>query len=64
MSTSDNNKSFTIRVNEHLLKAFQEAATANDRTSAQLIRDFMREYVKKNRQGELVLIDKSPASTP
>lgn len=52
MSTSDNNKSFTIRVNEHLLKAFQEAAAANDRTSAQLIRDFMREYVKKNRQGE------------
>ncbi|STY93645.1 hypothetical protein [Moraxella bovis] len=52
MSTPDKNKSFTIRVNEHLLKAFQEAAD-DDRTSAQLIRDFMREYVKKNCHSEL-----------
>ncbi|STZ13509.1 Uncharacterised protein [Moraxella caviae] len=48
-------KSFTIRVDENLLKTFQTIAKANDRPSAQLIRDFMREYVKKHRQAELSL---------
>lgn len=46
-------KSFTIRLDENLLKTFQTVAKANDRPAAQLIRDFMREYIKKNRQGDL-----------
>ena len=46
-------KSFTIRVDADLLKTFQTVAKENDRPSAQLIRDFMREYIKKHRQGEL-----------
>lgn len=46
-------KSFTIRVDADLLKTFQIVAKENDRPSAQLIRDFMREYIKKNKQGEL-----------
>lgn len=46
-------KSFTIRVDADLLKTFQTVAKENDRPSAQLIRDFMREYIKKNKQGEL-----------
>lgn len=48
-------KSFTIRVDENLLKTFQTVAKANDRPSAQLLRDFMREYIKKNRQDGLSL---------
>ena len=37
---------FTIRVDDHLKEAFTEAARVSDRTGAQLIRDFMREYVQ------------------
>jgi predicted transcriptional regulator len=44
---------FTMRVQPDLKKAFDEAAKSNDRSSALLIRDFMREYVKKNAQGNL-----------
>ncbi|AHE53096.1 CopG family ribbon-helix-helix protein [Sphingomonas sanxanigenens] len=36
---------FTFRVDEALKSAFADAAKAHDRTSAQLIRDFMRAYV-------------------
>lgn len=48
-------KSFSIRVDENLLTAFHDVAQANDIPSAQLIREFMREYIKKHRQGELKL---------
>lgn len=51
--STSKDKSFTIRVDENLLKTFQEIAKANDRPSAQLLRDFMREYIKKHKQGEL-----------
>ena len=43
----------TLRVAPELKKAFEAAAKSNDRTSSQLVRDFMREYVKKNAQGSL-----------
>ena len=36
---------FTFRVDEALKSAFAAAAKADDRTGAQLIRDFMRDYV-------------------
>ncbi|MFC3441025.1 CopG family ribbon-helix-helix protein [Sphingobium rhizovicinum] len=36
---------FTFRVDEALKSAFADAARADDRTGAQLIRDFMRDYV-------------------
>jgi predicted transcriptional regulator len=36
---------FTFRVDETLKSAFADAAKAHDRTGAQLIRDFMRNYV-------------------
>lgn len=36
---------FTFRVDEALKSAFADAAKAHDRTGAQLIRDFMRDYV-------------------
>lgn len=44
----------TARVPEELKKAFDDAASRNDRTASQLIRDFMREYVRTNAQGDLL----------
>jgi len=41
---------FTIRVEDHLKDAFTEAAKISDRTGAQLIRDFMRDYVQASRE--------------
>ena len=41
---------FTIRVDDHLKEAFTEATRVSDRTGAQLIRDFMREYVQTARE--------------
>ena len=40
---------FTIRVDSHLKEAFVQAASMNDRTGAQLVRDYMREYVQSAR---------------
>lgn len=36
---------FTFRVDESLKSEFAEAAKLHDRTGAQLLREFMREYV-------------------
>ena len=36
---------FTFRVDESLKKTFASAAKSHDRTGAQLLRDFMRDYV-------------------
>ena len=41
---------FTFRVDDTLKSAFADAAKAHDRTGAQLIRDFMRDYVSGERQ--------------
>ncbi|MBO3036853.1 hypothetical protein J4764_09370 [Burkholderia pseudomallei] len=38
---------FTFRVDDALKTAFSAAAKAHDRTGAQLLRDFMRDYVKQ-----------------
>ena len=40
---------FTFRVEERLKDEFSAAAKAHDRTGAQLLRDFMRDYVKAQR---------------
>lgn len=37
---------YTIRVDEDLKKAFEQAARALDRTGSQILRDSMRDYVK------------------
>jgi len=39
--------SFTFRVDESLKNDFTAAAKSRDRTSAQLLRDFMRDYVRQ-----------------
>jgi len=36
---------FTFRVDDSLKSAFAQAAKRHDRTGAQLLRDFMRDYV-------------------
>jgi len=39
---------FTFRVDEPLKNAFTTAARTRDRTGAQLLRDFMREFVQEH----------------
>jgi predicted transcriptional regulator len=41
---------FTFRVDEALKNEFSTAAKAHDRTGAQLLRDFMRDYVKQQQE--------------
>jgi predicted transcriptional regulator len=41
---------FTFRVEEALKTEFSAAAKARDRTGAQLLRDFMRDYVKQQQE--------------
>lgn len=41
---------FTFRVEEALKAEFSNAAKARDRTGAQLLRDFMRDFVQQQRQ--------------
>ncbi|MDR0276064.1 MAG: hypothetical protein LBI48_12165 [Burkholderiaceae bacterium] len=40
---------FTFRVDEALKEEFATAAKASDRTGAQLLRDFMREFIQRQR---------------
>jgi predicted transcriptional regulator len=40
---------FTFRVDDSLKLAFAEAARLRDSTGAQLLRDYMREYVRQSR---------------
>lgn len=46
-------KSFTFRADEDLIKVFHHACANNDTTASQAIRVFMRDYVKKHGQGDL-----------
>lgn len=41
---------FTFRVDEALKNDFATAAKARDRTGAQLLRDFMREFVQQQQE--------------
>lgn len=41
---------FTCRVDDDLKQAFLQAAKANDRSASVLIRDFMRDYVRRSVQ--------------
>lgn len=42
---------FTFRVDESLKSAFAAVAKSHDRTGAQLLRDFMRDYVAQQEVG-------------
>jgi len=42
------------RIPAELKTAFEEACKRNDQTCSQVIREFIRHYVKQNAQGELL----------
>jgi len=44
-----NEATFTFRVDEALKKEFSTVAKSRDRTGAQLLRDFMREFVQQQK---------------
>jgi antitoxin component of RelBE/YafQ-DinJ toxin-antitoxin module len=46
------------RIDADLKRAFEEACTRNDRTASQVLRDLIRDYVKKNAQGDLLKVAK------
>lgn len=45
--------SYTVKVERDLSRAFNAIARENERTGSALIREFMKEYVKKHGQGVL-----------
>lgn len=49
-ANTENEVTFTLRVDPTLKDAFIAAARANDRSASLVIRDFMREYVRKNNE--------------
>ena len=51
--TTNKDKLFTAKVEEHLLSAFKYACENQDTTASQAVRAFMREYVKKHGQADL-----------
>lgn len=50
---SNEESRYEIRIPKTLKQAYLQAAKRNDRDGAQLIRDFIRDYVQKNAQPEL-----------
>lgn len=48
MDPAKEKKTYQIRVDAALLKAFLELAKSNERSPAGVIREFMREYIEKN----------------
>ena len=54
MIKDDTSATFTFRLPEDLKKAFDVSAAGQDQTSSQLLRAFIREYVKKHAQQRLV----------
>ena len=45
-----NQATFTFRVEEGLKDEFSSAAKSRDRTGAQLLRDFMRDFVRQQKE--------------
>jgi len=50
---SDETK-INLRLPSDLKKAFEEACERNDQKASQVVRALMREYLKKNAQGDLL----------
>jgi len=51
--TTQKETGFTIRIEQELKDAFVATAKSQDRTASQVLRNFMRDYVKKNGQTDL-----------
>jgi predicted transcriptional regulator len=52
-ANTDKEVTFTFRVEPGLKDAFVQAARSNDRSASLLIRDFMREYVEREKAAAL-----------
>ena len=50
VAETDTNKRFTICVNDREHKDFKIACIENDREMAEVLRGFMRDYVKKSKK--------------
>ncbi|WP_322010054.1 hypothetical protein [Paraburkholderia sp. J12] len=55
---------FTFRVDATLKSEFATAAKAHDRTVAQLLRDFMRNYVRQQGAAEHDTVAATPINKP
>lgn len=53
MSTKQKKVAITFRIDENLAKQFKETAESNNRNQSLLLRDFVIDYIKKNRQANL-----------
>ncbi len=56
MTTSNKDKDiyhYTLRVERELAQTFNAIAKENERTGSALLREFMKEYIKKHGQGKL-----------
>ncbi len=53
MSEQNQKTTLTVRIDNDLAKQFKKIAKANNRMQAQLLRDWITQYVKKNGQGDL-----------
>jgi antitoxin component of RelBE/YafQ-DinJ toxin-antitoxin module len=53
MATKENEVIQSFRVDSDLRKIFQQVCQNKDMTASQVIRQFMREYVRKNSQGNM-----------
>lgn len=51
---SEETKLFTAKVDKQLLDAFKRSCDSQDITASQAVRAFMREYVRKHGQGDLL----------
>lgn len=52
---SNNTKTLQVKLDPNLRQAFLKTALDNDQTGAQLLRAFMKEYVRKNGQSSFKL---------
>lgn len=52
-TNKEETKLFTCKVEENLLNSFKGSCENQDTTASQAVRAFMREYVRKNGQGDL-----------
>lgn len=50
---TDQKTTISLRLDKHTAQTFKEIAQANNRNQSLLIRDWIVEYIKKNKQTEL-----------
>lgn len=53
MADETQEKRLNVRADASLIDAFITCCEANDRTASQVVRDYMRDYVKRHGQTEL-----------